>query len=193
MAIRRRPTKTPGEMTASAVCLVLGELHKVLALSFRFVGRCASAVIGVLPWPVRLAFLMLLLSAPMMLIGLWGRAWYLYSMDFTSELEEVVAETYVGVFKTFDQFAFAGRILAGGLIAAALIGFLRARFILRILRAIAALACVYWLILAGFLWYFPDSVATNFPKLLGGAEGAEQWRNELWVQWLWACVPGLVA
>ena len=179
-------------MIANAVCLVLGEIHKALAIIFRFVGRCASVVTGILPWPVKLAFLMLLLSAPMVIIGLWGRTWYLYSMDFTSELEEVVAETYAGAFKTFDQFAFGGRVLAGGLIVTALVGFIKAKFALRLLRAIAVLACAYWLILAGFLWYFPDSVATNFTKLLGGPEGAEMWRNELWVQWLWACVPGLV-
>jgi hypothetical protein len=75
---------------------------------------------------------------------------------------------------------------------AALLGFLRSRLVLGILRAAALLTLLYWLVLAGYLWYFPDLIAQNYDKFLGGAEGAQIWRNEQWTQWLAACTPFLI-
>ncbi|MDP6635284.1 MAG: DUF4159 domain-containing protein [Phycisphaerae bacterium] len=192
MAIRRRPTKTPGEVTAKAVCNVLGRIHCVLAQTFRLIGRCASVVIGPLPWFLRLAILLVVLGGPMVVVHAGGLEWYIDTLGFTNELHAVVDDICADVFKTFESFALAGSILGWTLGGVAVLGLLRRRFILRILRVFTVLATLYWLILAGFLWYFPDMVAVNCPKLLGGVDGAEIWRNEQWVQWLWACAPFLL-
>jgi len=192
MAIRRRPTKTLGETIAKVVCDMLGLTHEAVARAFRLAGRYASAAIRPLPWSVRLAVLLVVLGGPMMLVYIGGLDWYNETLGLTYEMQEVVAKIAAGVFDAFDFFASGGNILAYALGGAAVLGLLRRRFVLYLLRGVAVLACAYWLILTGFLWYFPDMLAANCEKFLGGTEGAQMWRNELWVQWLWACVPFLL-
>ena len=192
MAIRRRPIKTPGETIAKAVCDVLGRTHDVTARVFRLAGRGASAAIRPLPWFLRLAILMVILGGPMVLVYTWGLNWYNATLGLTYEMQEVVAKIAAGVYAAFDFFASAGNVLGYVLGAMAVLGFLRRRFVLYLLRGVALLAGLYWLVLTGFLWYFPDMLAANCEKLLGGAQGAQIWRNELWVQWIWACVPFLL-
>jgi len=176
-------------MIAKAVCTVLGKIHKALAFTFRLLGKCASVAVKYVPWPLRLAVLMVLLGGPMIVVASGGRKWYLDALDLTEELHLELIKIAGGVFSTFDSFANVGKMLGCALGAAAVLGLLRGRLILRLLRAMAVLATLYWLILAGFLWYFPDMVAANCTKLLGGVDGSTIWRNEQWVQWLWACVP----
>ncbi len=189
MAISRRPIKTPGEMIAKAVCNILGEIHNALAWAFRFIGRYASAALGPLPWSLRFAILMVLLGVPMVLVGLWGRPWYIESLGFTEELDAQATELFAGVYRLFDTFATAGIGLGCFLGGAAVLGLLRRRLALVLLRLATVLAFIYWLVVAGFVWYFPDMVAANCAKLMGGVDGAEIWRNEQWVQWLWSCAP----
>jgi len=189
MAIRRRPIKTPGEKIVKAVLTVLGQIHCCIAWAVRLIGRGASVVMKPMPWSIRLAALMVLLGGPMIVIARGGRQWYIESMGFTNELTERVNELFAGVFQTFDAFAKAGVALGCALGVMAILGLLRRRFVLQLLRILTAMACIYWLMVTSFLWYFPDAVALHFEKLLGGAEGSQLWRNEQWVQWLWACVP----
>ena len=192
MAIRRRPIKTPGETIAKAACDVLGRIHDAIAWSFRLAGRCVSAAIRPLPWPVRLAVLLVVLGGPMMLVHAGGLNYYRETLGLTYEMETVVAEIGAGVFDAFDFFASAGNVLAWALGGVAVLGFLRRRFVLHLLRGLGVLTGVYWLVMVGFLWCFPDMLAANCAKFLGGVDGAQTWRNELWVQWIWACVPFLL-
>jgi len=191
MAIRRRPKQTLGQLAAKAACRIFAETHKALARIFRLLGRCASAVIRPLPWSVRLGLLMILLAGPMVLVGLGGRKYYIDSLGFTEELDATATELYAGVYRRFDAFARAGIALGYVTIVAAVLGLLRSRLTLKLLRLLAVAATAYWLAIAGFVWYFPDAVAADCTKLLGGADGAEIWRNEQWVQWLWMCAPFL--
>jgi len=170
----------------------MGQIHDAVAWSFRLAGRYASAAIRPLPWSVRLAVLLVILGGPMVLVYIGGLDWYNETLGLTYEMQEVVAEIGADALAAFNNFAMGGNVLGYALGAAAVLGLLRLRFVLYLLRGLAVLACAYWLILAGFLWYFPDMVAANCEKFLGGTESAQMWRNELWVQWLWACVPFLL-
>ncbi|MDP6543368.1 MAG: DUF4159 domain-containing protein, partial [Phycisphaerae bacterium] len=192
MAIRRRPTKTLSETIARIVCDMLALAHEAAARACRLAGRYASAAIRPLPWSVRISILVVALGGPMVLVNIGGLKWYNETLGLTYEMQEVVAEIGADAFAAFNNFAMGGNVLGYALGAAAVLGLLRLRFVLYLLRGLAVLACAYWLILAGFLWYFPDMVAANCEKFLGGTEGAQMWRNELWVQWLWACVPFLL-
>jgi len=218
MAIRRRPTKTPGEtatrvvcalllwspnlvawvfrlvawvfrryVTFDSLCWMLGWVHRILAWIFRLIGRCVSTAIRPLPWSLRLASLLIVLGGPMAVIHFGGLKWYIDSLGFTKELHWAIVRTREGVFDAFNAFTLGGMILGCVLGGAAVLGFFRRRFVLHLLRVLTVLATLYWLALAGVLWYFPDMVASNYAKLLGGAEGSMIWRNEQWVMWLWAC------
>jgi len=192
MAIRRRPTKTPGETIVKAVCYALGWIHNAIAWSFRLTGRYTSAAIRPLPWFVRISILMVVVGGPMVLVHGGGLSWYNQTLGLTYEMEEVVAKIAVDIYAAFNLFAQGGIILAYALGGMVVLSFLRRRLVLYLLRLAAVLAGVYWLGMVGFLWYFPDMLAANCTKFLGGAEGAQIWRNEQWVQWIWACVPFLL-
>ena len=192
MAIRRRPTQTLTQMIVKRACDTVAQVHHAIAKTARGVGAGASIMLRPLPWFVRLGVLLAILGGPMLLIHAKGLEWYLGRLDFTKEMQVSVLLISPRVFAAFAAFASLGNILGWVLGGMALLGLLRHRIVLYLLRAAAVAATVYWLVLAGFLWYFPDMVAANCAKLLGGAAGAESWRNEQWVTWLWACFPFLL-
>ena len=188
MAIRSiRPARTFNQQVVDGACEALGLLHAGLAWLFRGMGRCAARVIRPLPWPVRLAVPMAFLGGAFLLISYGGWPWYLQVLDLTKELHASVLE--LGILGVFDRFAFGGCVFGGVLIVGAAAAFIRHRAVLYLLRGLAMVSGAFWLVLLGFLWYFPELVSGTFAKSLGGVEIARQWRTEQWVMWIWVWVP----
>jgi len=194
----RRPSETPdylpatfGELATGDFCDALGWHHLGVAWLFRCIGRCASAAIRPLPWPVRLGVLLAVLGAAPVLIYRGGLLWYYNALDLTNEMHDAVTVLAGDLFVAFHWFSLVGACMGLAMLGAILLAFIRMRVVLYLLRALAVVSALFWMGMFAFVWYFPDLVAGNeeCAKLLGGVESALFWRNEQWVMWIWACVP----
>jgi len=158
--------------------------HKAVADGFRAVGRGAKAVLAHIPWPDRLAMLLIVLACGFGAIHLLGSQGYLARADLVSpELETRVLA--LDVLETFDAYALGVGVLAVAMGAMALLALLRHPIVLHLLRAVAAVQLAGWLVFLWFVLVFPARAGALYLDEAGptSADMVLEWQIELWLPW----------
>jgi len=178
------PTQTIGLLLGDGFAKSVARLHRRLGVVFGVLGRGASAVITPLPIPVRLVLLLVFLGGGLALFRHGGSEWYLAQADLISKDIEAGIRS-LAILGQFGDYARIAFYLAAAMGAVAVLAFVRKRFVLSLLRAVAVLQAAAWLTFMWFVLAFPAQAGEIYQAQAGQGSGAVvgDWQLELWLPW----------